>query len=159
GTTTSPLYSGSINFHDTDFNIATVNSVFKISDQSLKIDNEGVYMDNFQITDANGSQFNMNGSIGTEELTDPTFDLSLSAEQFQALNSTKEDNELFYGKTSFDLDLSVTGHLKLPVIEGKIRVREITDITYVVPKAQLDVQEREGVVLFVNRQDPDDILT
>ncbi|WP_181938095.1 MULTISPECIES: translocation/assembly module TamB [unclassified Arenibacter] len=159
GTTTSPLYSGSINFHDTDFNIATLNSVFKISDQSLKIDNEGVYMDNFQITDANGSQFNMNGSIGTEELTDPTFDLSLSAEQFQALNSTKEDNELFYGKTSFDLDLSVTGHLKLPVIEGKIRVREITDITYVVPKAQLDVQEREGVVLFVNRQNPDDILT
>ena len=159
GTTTSPLYSGSINFHDTDFNIATLNSVFKISDQSLKIDNEGVYMDNFQITDANGSQFNMNGSIGTEELTDPKFDLSLSAAQFQALNSTKEDNELFYGKTSFDLDLSVTGHLKLPVIEGKIRVREITDITYVVPKAQLDVQEREGVVLFVNRQNPDDILT
>src|SRR5690606_27872737 len=57
GTTTSPLYSGSINFHDTDFNVATLNSVFKISDQSLKIDNEGVYMENFQITDANGSQF------------------------------------------------------------------------------------------------------
>ncbi len=158
GTTTSPMYSGSINFHDTDFNIATLNSVFKISDQSLKIDNEGIYMDNFQITDANGSQFKMNGSIGTEELTNPKFDLSLSAAQFQALNSTKEDNELFYGKTSFDMDLNVTGHLKLPVIEGKIRVREITDITYVVPKAQLDVQEREGVVLFVNREDPDDIL-
>ena len=27
GTTTSPMYSGSINFHDTDFNIATLNSV------------------------------------------------------------------------------------------------------------------------------------
>lgn len=159
GTTTSPLYSGSINFHGTDFNVATLNSIFKISDQSLKIDNEGIYLDNFQITDANGSQFKMNGTIGTEELTNPKFDLSLNAEQFQALNSTKEDNELFYGKTSFDLDLSVKGHLKLPVIEGKIRVRKITDITYVVPKTQLDVQEREGVVLFVNRQNPDAILT
>jgi len=159
GTTASPIYSGSVNFKDTDFNVATLNSVFKISDETLKIDNEGIYLDNFQITDANGSNFNLNGSIGTEEFTNPKFDLSLNAEQFQALNSTKEDNELFYGKSSFDLDLSVKGYLKLPVIEGKIRVRKITDITYVVPKAQLDIQERDGVVLFVNRENPDAILT
>ncbi|WP_170126270.1 translocation/assembly module TamB domain-containing protein [Arenibacter echinorum] len=159
GTTSSPIYSGSVNFHDVDFNVATLNSVFKISDETLKIDNEGIYLDNFQITDANGSNFKMNGSIGTEELTNPKFDLSLSAEQFQALNSTKEDNELFYGKSSFDLDLSIKGYLKLPVIEGKIRVRKITDITYVVPKAQLDIQERDGVVIFVNRENPDAILT
>ena len=139
--------------------MATLNSVFKISDETLKIDNKGIYLDNFQITDANGSNFKMNGSIGTDELTNPKFDLTLSAEQFQVLNSTKEDNKLFYGKSSFDLDLSVKGYLKLPVIEGKIRVRKITDITYIVPKAQLDIQERDGVVLFVNRENPDAILT
>ncbi|MBU2904023.1 translocation/assembly module TamB domain-containing protein [Arenibacter algicola] len=159
GTTTSPIYSGSVNFHDVDFNVATLNSVFRISDETLKIDNKGIYLDNFQITDANGSNFKMNGSIGTEELTNPKFNISLNAEQFQALNSTKDDNELFYGKSSFDLDLSVKGYLKLPIIEGRIRVRKITDITYVVPKEQLDVQEREGVVLFVNRENPDAILT
>ena len=101
----------------------------------------------------------MNGSIGTEELMNPKFDLKLNAEQFQALNSTKEDNELFYGNASFDLDLSVKGNLNLPQIQGKIRVRKVTDITFVVPKEQLDVQEREGVVLFVNRENPDAILT
>lgn len=159
GTTTSPIYSGSLTFQNSDFNVSSLNSVFKISDETLTIDNEGVYLDNFQITDANGSNFTMNGSIGTEELTNPKFDLTLNAEQFQALNSTKEDNELFYGKSSFDLDLNVKGYLKLPVIEGRIRVRKITDITYVVPKTQLDVQEREGVVLFVNRENPNAILT
>ncbi|PXX27393.1 uncharacterized protein DUF490 [Arenibacter sp. ARW7G5Y1] len=159
GTTTSPIYSGSVTFQNTDFNVSSLNSVFKISDETLTMDNEGVYLDNFQITDANGSNFTMNGSIGTEELTNPKFDLTLNAEQFQALNSTKEDNELFYGKSSFDLDLNVKGYLKLPVIEGRIRVRKITDITYVVPKTQLDVQEREGVVLFVNRENPNAILT
>ena len=159
GTTASPIYSGAVSFQDTDFNVATLNSVFKISDETLKIDNKGIYLDNFQITDTNGSNFKMNGSIGTDELTNPKFDLTLSAEQFQVLNSTKEDNKLFYGKSSFDLDLSVKGYLKLPVIEGKIRVRKITDITYIVPKAQLDIQERDGVVLFVNRENPDAILT
>ncbi|MET7030449.1 translocation/assembly module TamB domain-containing protein [Sediminicola luteus] len=159
GTTVTPEYSGTFNFHDTDFNVATLNSVFKISDETLKVDNQGLYLNNFKISDANGSDFIMNGSIGTEELMNPKFDLKLNAEQFQALNSTKEDNELFYGKASFDLDLGVKGNLKLPKIQGKIRVRKVTDITFVVPKEQLDVQEREGVVLFVNRENPDAILT
>ncbi|WP_162254201.1 translocation/assembly module TamB domain-containing protein [Sediminicola sp. YIK13] len=159
GTTATPEYRGTLSFHDTDFNVATLNSVFKISDETLNIDNQGLYLNNFKISDANGNNFKMNGTIGTEELMNPTFDLKLNAEQFQALNSTKEDNELFYGKASFDLDLSVKGNLKLPQIQGKIFVRKITDITFVVPKEQLDVQEREGVVLFVNRQNPDAILT
>lgn len=159
GTTMSPVYSGSVNFNNTDFNVATLNSVFKISDQTLKIDNKGLYLNNFQISDANGNKFVMIGSIGTEELMNPEFDLKLHAEQFQTLNSTLEDNELFYGKASFDLDLNVQGNLNLPQIQGKIRVRKVTDITFVVPETQLDVQEREGIVLFLNRENPDAILT
>lgn len=38
-------------------------------------------------------------------------------------------------------------------------MREGTTMTYVVPESQLDVEEREGVVVFVNRQRPDAILT
>ncbi|MCK0148062.1 translocation/assembly module TamB domain-containing protein [Arenibacter sp. F26102] len=159
GTTTSPVYTGTINFNDTDFNVASLNSVFKISDETLKIDTDGVYMDNFQITDANGSYFKLNGSIGTKELLNPKLDLSLNAKQFQFLNSTEKDNELFYGKASIDIDLSVKGNLKLPIIDGKLRVREGTEVTYVVPESQLDVEEREGVVIFVNRENPNAILT
>lgn len=159
GTTVSQEYSGFVKFNEADFNVATLNSVFTITDQTLKVDNQGLYLNNFQIADANGSTFDMDGSIGTEELMNPNFDLKLNAKQFQALNSTAEDNELFYGKASFDLDVNVQGNLNLPKIEGKVRVRKVTDITYVVPEAQLDVQEREGIVLFVNRENPDAILT
>ncbi|MBC8767760.1 translocation/assembly module TamB domain-containing protein [Arenibacter sp. BSSL-BM3] len=159
GTTTSPVYTGTINFNETDFNVASLNSVFKISDETLKIDTDGVYLDNFQITDANGSIFKLDGSIGTKELLNPKLDLSVNAKQFQFLNSTEKDNELFYGKASFDVDLTVKGHLKLPIIDGNLRVREGTDVTYVVPESQLDVEEREGVVIFVNRENPNAILT
>ena len=44
-------------------------------------------------------------------------------------------------------------------MEGKLKIRKITDITFVVPEEQLDVQERDGVVIFVNRDNPDAILT
>jgi len=40
-----------------------------------------------------------------------------------------------------------------------LAVRKITDLTYVVPESQLDVEERDGVVIFVNRENPEAILT
>jgi hypothetical protein len=159
GITTSPEYTGTINFNETEFNVASLNTVFKLSEETLKIDTAGVYLDNFQVTDANGNNFKVDGTIGTEDMLNPKFDLNLNARNFQVLNSTEKDNELFYGKASLDLELSVKGDFTLPIIEGKLRVREGTAVTYVVPESLMDVEEREGVVIFVNRENPDAILT
>ena len=159
GTTASPEYKGSLNFKEAGFTVASLNSAFQISDESLEIDTEGLYLRNFEISDANGSKFRINGSVLTREFLNPAFDLKLNAENFQILNSTEEDNELFYGKASLDANMTLKGDLELPQIEGKLRVGEQTDITYVVPETQLEVQERDGVVIFVNRENPDAILT
>ncbi|WP_289061025.1 translocation/assembly module TamB [uncultured Zobellia sp.] len=159
GTTAAPEYDGTLDFTKVDFNVAALNSVFKIADEQLKLDTEGIYFDAFQIADADGSDFTIQGAVLTEELLNPSFDLQLDAENFRVLNSTKEDNELYYGVASLDADIKVEGDLELPKVSGKLRIRKITDITYVVPESQLDVEERDGVVLFVNRENPDAILT
>jgi len=159
GTTAEPQYEGELKLNQADFNVATLNSVFKIDDETLKVNNSGLYLDNFEIDDTNAGTFTIDGTILTKELTNPKFDLSLDAEAFQFLNSTAEDNELYYGVASVDVDLSVKGDLKLPKINGKLRLRKITDVTYVVPESQLNVEERDGVVIFVNRENPDAILT
>lgn len=159
GTPTAPQYQGLLNFENAEFNVATLNSVFKISEETLKIDTKGLYLDTFEIADSDGSKFTLDGSILTEELTNPTFDLKLAADRFRILNSTKEDNELFYGIASMDAEVTVSGDLALPRIEGRMRIREITDVTYITPESQFDVEERDGVVIFVNREDPDAILT
>lgn len=159
GTTASPNYDGNLAFNQTRFKVADLNAVFKISDETLQIDNSGIYFDTFEIVDTNGSVLTLDGSVMTENLTNPTFDFTLNTEAFRILDSTKDDNELYYGIVSVDADLDVKGNLNLPKVDGKLRVRKITDVTYVVPESQLDVQERDGVVIFVNRQDPDAILT
>ena len=159
GTSAEPKYEGKFDFNQVDFNVATLNSVFKIENETINLDNSGLYLDTFEITDANNNGFIVDGDILTENLTDPSFDLSLKADAFQVLNSTEKDNELFYGKASFDADMSVKGKLSLPKVDGKLRIRKITDITFIVPEDQLDVQERDGVVIFVNRENPDAILT
>lgn len=159
GTTTTPQYEGNLAFNESGFRVTALNTIFKISDQTLRINNTGLYLDNFTIRDANESAFTIDGTILTEELTNPEFGLSLQTEQFQLLNSTKEDNELFYGEASIDADVTVKGSLNLPKIDGRLKVRKVTEVTYVVPESQLDVEERDGVVIFVNRENPDAILT
>ena len=159
GTTADPKYEGQFNFNQLVFNPTMLNSVFKIDNEALNIDNSGLYFETFTVTDAQNNAFEIGGSILTEELINPAFDLTLKANAFQVLNSTEEDNELFYGKASFDTDMTVGGNLNLPKIGGKLKIRKITDVTFVVPEEQLDVQERDGVVIFVNRENPDAILT
>ncbi|MBU2997270.1 translocation/assembly module TamB domain-containing protein [Cellulophaga baltica] len=159
GTTTDPIYEGNFAFNDTKFKISELNSVFKISNKNLKVDNSGLYLNNFTINDNNNNSFSVDGTIKTADITNPTFNLSLNANAFQVMNSTEEDNELFYGKASMDADILVKGDLNLPIVTGKFKIGELTDITYVVPESQLDIEERDGVVIFVNQKNPDAILT
>ncbi len=159
GTTSAPEYQGRLEFDQLDFKVSSLNSRFKLAEEYLRLDTDGVYFDNFEIEDANDHSFVIDGDITTDDLLNPAFDLSLKADEFLVLSSTKEDNDLFYGTASMDASMQVNGTLRTPVVKGSLKIREITEVTYVVPEAQLDIEEREGVVIFVNRQEPEAILT
>lgn len=159
GTTTAPKYSGQLNFKDADFKVAMFNTAFTLVNENLKIDNKGLSMDNFTIRDENENTFVMSGTIGTETFINPTFDLKVKADNFQVLNATKEDNDFLYGKVSFDADAKITGDLQIPKIVMNATVGSDTDVTYVMPSSTVNIEERDGVVIFVNRENPDAILT
>ena len=67
-------------------------------------------MTTFTLVDENGQKMLLNGTIRTESFIDPEIDLELQANNFQLLNSSAEDNELFYGK--------VFQHLTHPLLAG-----------------------------------------
>ncbi|RKS53026.1 uncharacterized protein DUF490 [Gillisia mitskevichiae] len=159
GTTLEPKYNGEFKFNDAGFEVAMLNAAFLLEDEILKIDNEGIYFNDFMIQDENSNSFVMDGSILTETYLNPSFDLNFVADNFKVLNSTKEDNDLFYGVASFDAKAKLTGDLLLPKLDLDLKVGPDTNITYIVPEAALDIVERDGIVIFVNREDPDDILT
>ena len=159
GNTTNPKYSGDLQFHEFGLKINSLNTSFSIDSESLTIDNDGVYLKDFDISDQDNNSFAINGTIATANLMNPTFDLNLVARNFTAVNSDKDDNELFYGKVGLDADLTVKGNLAVPRIRGSISVLKNSDFTMMVPESQADLVEREGVVIFVNKQNPDDILT
>ena len=159
GNIKEPKYDGNLNFKDAGFKVAKLNAGFKLNDESLTINNKGLFMDNFVVRDENDNTFSIVGNIGTESFLNPTLDLKLVAKNFQVLNATEDDNELLYGKASFDADATITGDLDIPKIDMKVSVTKNTDVTYILPSSSANIEERGGVVIFVNREDPDAIIS
>ncbi|MBI6115204.1 translocation/assembly module TamB domain-containing protein [Salegentibacter maritimus] len=159
GTTTNTKYNGELYFDEAQIKLALLNAPFKFPSETLKFDNKGIYFSEFKVEDKDANSFVVNGEVLLENLLNPEFDLNFKARNFQALNSTKEDNELFYGTATFDADASLTGDLNVPNLDMVLSIGANTDFTYVMPEEELAMQQRDGIVIFTNRENPDDILT
>ncbi len=159
GLTSTPEYTGQLYFEGVSVFIKQLNTRYVLAQEELQIDNKGLYLTNFAIRDADNNKFRFDGEILTEDFSNPTFDLTIKSNDFQAINSRKEDNELFFGKVGLDADLTLKGDLNIPVIRGTAGIREDSKLTVVVPESQVDLVEKEGIVLFVNKKNPDEILT
>lgn len=159
GTFEKPEYNGSINFKSTSFTVNSLNATFKLPDESITFTTKEIGFNDFLVKDSRDNLFHLDGKVFTESMLNPTFDLTLKANQFQVLNSTVEDNELFFGKVNLSTDLSIKGDLNIPIIRGQLSINENSNFTYVVPEEELDLMEREGVIIFVNKKNPDAILT
>tara|TARA_R110002051_G_scaffold153510_5_gene225952 strand:- start:28482 stop:33488 length:5007 start_codon:yes stop_codon:yes gene_type:complete len=159
GTLAAPKYSGRINFNEFGLDLNAYKSVFAIDNQSIDINQDEIAFNSFTVNDVKQGVLTIDGKVTTENFGNPGFNLSVKTDQFRVLDSNKGDDELVYGIASIQADITVKGDLELPVIDGKLRIRDVTDLTYIVPQDQLDIQERDGVVIFVNRENPDAILT
>lgn len=159
GTTADPIYNGALNFNNAGFNIAKLNTIFSMPNETLNVNNAGLTMSNFTILDANKNALVLSGEVGTKSFVNPSFNLNIKANNFQVLNATQEDNEILYGKASFNVDAKLTGDLQIPKLNADLTIGSDTNVTYVMPSTYASIEERDGVVVFVNRENPDAILT
>lgn len=159
GTTSNPKYNGNINFNNADFKITKLNTKFTLKDEKIRLDNDGVYLSNFTILDAKKNSLILSGKILTESFINPTFDLQLSAKNFRLLNASKDDNPSLYGLVTFNANADLTGDLQIPKLSANVTIGSDTDVTYVLPSTYASVENRDEVVVFVNRENPDAILT
>lgn len=159
GPTSDPQFEGNIEFVKVGFDALYLGTRFELGDEKIKINNKEIYFNSFTINDATGNNMVLNGQVGIEDMTNPSFDLSLKANNFQALNSTREDNDLVYGKAIINLDVDVKGDLNLPVVNASVELARGTEVSYLVPASQAQIQERQGIVRFANMKDSTDILS
>lgn len=153
GTLDAPKINGGLTFQNSRLNVAMLNADFLMDNQTIHFDDKGIQFKKFEIKDLRGNVTLLNGSIATTTYTDFNFNLNLNMNDFAAVNSTREDNDLFFGKLYLTSNLRILGNLDQPRVDGSIKVNGNTDFVFIVPNENPGVADREGVVEFVNRSD------
>ncbi|WP_432671327.1 translocation/assembly module TamB domain-containing protein [Flavobacterium sp. SM2513] len=154
GTPDNPAVNGDLSFNEVGFNVKQLNSNFKNINDKIVINQRGVNFDNFEISDENNNKLIVKGDVLTQNFRDYGFDLNIEAANFKAVDSGPEDNDVYYGKLFMDTEISVKGDLNQPIIEGTIRINEDTDFTIVLPQSDPSIADREGIVEFIDQDNP-----
>ncbi len=154
GTADAPNVNGDLVFNDTKFTVNQLGSALAIKNEKISFTNEGIVFDRFSFTDEEKNTLNLNGKILTTNYRDFGFDMTVRADDFRAVNSTEKDSDLFYGKLYFDTNLKIGGDLNTPVVSGSLKVNDKTDFTVVLPQSDPGIADREGIVEFIDVDNP-----
>ena len=155
GTASKPAINGSLNFDNASFALNVLGSQFKVDNEKLLVTENGFEFNNFTIRDSANNALNIDGNVLTNNFINYDFNLNVTAKDFLVMNSTKKQNSLYYGKLNISADAHVGGTEIKPVVDGSLTVNDGTLLTLVIPQAEPGVEQREGIVQFVDMDAPE----
>lgn len=154
GTTNAPIVTGELRTDNLATTPVALGTQFKMPAERIRFTAEGLEFDNFKLVDSFGNNATVNGRIITKDLKNIELALRIRANEWQAINSTQKENELFYGKVVLSTNMRVRGPLNAPTVNGDLTIHDTTKFTVAIPKNDPGIEEREGVIEFVDADDP-----
>ncbi|WP_316840482.1 translocation/assembly module TamB domain-containing protein [Pedobacter gandavensis] len=151
GALTAPKVIGEVKFNQAAFTATYVNSYFRIPDETISFNEEGIKFDNFTVLDSLNQPLKVNGNIYTTNYTDFRFGLDISARNFRLMNSTEADNDMIYGKVFVSTNFfRIRGDMYQPQINMNITVNKGTKFFFAMPSSDPSIIDQEGVVQFID---------
>lgn len=150
GSTNQPQIIGDLGFNNVGFNVAQLGSRYLIDKQTLIFEGQTIQLKHFTMSDTLNQPLKIDGTVSLANIPNVKYDLTIDTKNFMVLNSSRKDNDFFYGKGFVDANLTVQGISSTAKIEGDIKVRENSKISVVVPQSFDEQSESNGIVVFVN---------
>ena len=151
GTAKDPSILGTVKFNDVGMGITQLGSKFKNINDEIRFTSRGLDFNDFKIKDESGNAIVIDGSVLTKTYRDFAFNLNVNAKNFKVVDSEKDNDKMMYGVLAIDADLQIRGDLDLPSVDGSLAVTDKTDFTFVLPQSSPSLQEREGIVEFIDQ--------
>jgi len=154
GALTAPKVLGDLTFNNAGFNVAYVNSYFRMPNEKISFTNEGISFNNFTLIDSLNQKATINGKVYTSDFKNYRFGLDIKTDNFRALNSTAADNDMIYGTVFLTSDIKVRGDLNQPDVNMNIRVNKGTKFFFALPANDPSIIDQEGIVQFIDEDAP-----
>ncbi|SIQ92807.1 Family of unknown function [Chryseobacterium sp. RU37D] len=151
GTADKPNILGKVKFNDAGLEIAKTGSDFRKLNDEIDFTSRGIEFNDFKINDKDGNFLRITGQVLTQTYRDFAFNLDVNAKDFKVVNSEKSNDAIMYGILAIDAGLHIRGNLDLPKVDGRLAVADNTDFTFVLPQSSPTLQEREGIVEFIDQ--------
>jgi translocation and assembly module TamB len=153
GSPSVPVVTGNLTTDNLTTTISMLNSQFNMPNEKITFDGNGINFQQFRILDSAKNQAMIDGQIQTKDFRNMDLNLRIKADNWQALNSTKKDNDLFYGKLFLSTNLNITGTPTSPTVDGSLNILKGTDFTVVSPDNDPSIVSSDGIVQFYNGKD------
>ncbi len=150
GSPENPLLNGTLNFEEVAFNVKQLGARYAIEDGNISFENEKMRFRNFALIDSLQQKLQINGLVTLTNLPNVTYDLGIVTDNFMALNASRKDNELVYGKGFIKADIAVKGMGSESIIDGSVKILKDSDITLILPDNAGAISRGDGIVEFVD---------
>ncbi len=150
GKVANPEWNGQITFNNAQTTIAQFGTFVKMNGQTIVLQYPELKFNNFKVEDSTGNDLVVDGSIVQNSNNDFVTDLSVSASNFTAMNSTAADNNTIYGIAKVSIDATIDGPVATPELTGQLTVKDGTNVTYVQEALPASARERARLIEFVD---------
>ena len=150
GTTDKPDIAGDLHFENASIVPAATGEKLQLSNQNISITSKEINFNDFTIADSANNKAIINGQITTNNFTEFLLNLQVNANDFSVLNLPKKLNTSYYGRLNVDADIAIDGSITAPKINADMVINKSTDVTFVLPSANPEIENRDGVVSFID---------
>jgi len=154
GTTSQPKATGNLHFNDAGGTITYVGANITMPDENIILDEKGVQFNKFVIADSLQNELVLDGRINTKDYSNYNFNLNINADNFMILGKQVDPQQMYYGPAFVDTRIKVRGNLDLPRVDAYVKLRDKSNVTVTLPSEEPGVANREGVIIFVDKDNP-----
>lgn len=149
GTPDELILGGEIGFNGISTLVDFTKTRYKISKGKIPFSQKEIQLDNIVLTDEKDRKAQVSGQISHDFFSDLNLDLKIKTNEFQFLNTTVADNELFYGKLFLNANVSVVGSPEKPLVNVNAQTLS-PSVFYLSPFVESEVIAEDDYIIFAN---------
>ncbi|MEZ4959832.1 MAG: translocation/assembly module TamB domain-containing protein [Saprospiraceae bacterium] len=149
GTPDKPTMRGSITTHDVSTEVVMTGTRYRTGKNTITLSEHEIDVGQQVVFDARDQKATLSGKISHDYFKNMKLDLRAQTDGLQMLNTTRENNRLYYGKIFASADVQIQGTPELPVLKVTATTQDST-LLHVEPLTSDLAVVQEDYIIFAN---------
>ena len=158
GTPDKPALNGSITTHGLSTEVVLSGARYRANENTITFSEKEIDLGQLVLFDVSGRKATLSGNIRHSYFKDIQMDLRAQTDGLQVLNTTRDDNQLYYGKLFAKADVRITGTPELPRLDVFATTLD-SSLLHVEPLTTELAVVQEDYIIFANpnQYEPDSL--